>query len=288
MREIELSDSTPRRPLGIRFWIITLAALATLAITVSLGRWQLSRAAQKEALAASIEAQQAHPALDLAGLQAVEDIKTEMHRLVRLRGLWLPTQTVYLDNRQMHGRPGFYVLTPFALEGVEQTFMVQRGWVPRNFVDRAQLPPVETPAGLVELQARIAPPPAQLFQLGKEEAGTPVQAVAPPATAGADADADGAAAAAADAVAAAAPGPSRIRQNLELQAFRSETGLPLRTDLSLLQVGPASEGLDREWPAPALGIEKHYGYAFQWFGLATLVTLLYVWFQFIAPRRRRG
>lgn len=84
----------------------------------------------------------------------------------------------------------------------------------------------------------------------------------------------------------AAPGPSAIRQNLELAAFRAETKLPLRTDVTLQQTGPASEGLQRDWPAPALGVEKHYGYAFQWFGLAALVVILYVWFQFIAPFRR--
>lgn len=269
MREVVLNERAARRGGGgARFWLLTLAALAMVALTLSLGRWQLSRAAQKEALQARIEAQQAYPALDVTGFQAVEQIGSEMHRLVKLRGLWVPTQTVYLDNRQMHGRPGFYVLTPFALEGMEQTLMVQRGWVPRNFVDRTQLPPVDTPAGLVELQARIAPPPAQLFQLGKEAALPPA-----PAADGGEAP-------------AAMPGASRIRQNLDLSAFRTETGLPLRTDVSLQQIGPASEGLDREWPAPALGIEKHYGYAFQWFGLATLVTLLYVWFQFIAPRRR--
>lgn len=281
MREIELSGKPARRPLGLRFWIVTLAALAMVALTVSLGRWQLSRAAHKEALAARIEAQQAHPPIDLAGLQSIENIGSEMHRRVTLRGLWLPTQTIYLDNRQMHGRPGFYVLTPLALEGTERTFMVQRGWVPRNFMDRTQLPAVETPPGLVEITARIAPPPAQLFQLGKEEQGAPA---AGDATA-----AQGTAAPVAPAGATAISGPqaSRIRQNLDLHAFRVETGLPLREDFSLQQVGPASEGLDREWPQPALGIEKHYGYAFQWFGLATLVTVLYVWFQLIAPRRRR-
>ncbi|WP_225783708.1 SURF1 family protein [Xenophilus sp. Marseille-Q4582] len=290
MREIELtSDGTPKRPMGLRFWVITVAALALIALTVSLGRWQLARAAEKEARAARIEAQRAHPPLDWTGLQAVEDIRTEMDRLVRLRGLWVPTRTVYLDNRQMHGRPGFYVLTPFAVEGTEQTLMVQRGWVPRNFQDRMQLPEVQTPPGLVEITARIAPPPAQLFQLGKEEGAPPpaeADGQAPPST---DASSSPPAPSASDpAAAAAAPGASRIRQNLALDAFRVETGLPLRVDLSLQQVGPASEGLDREWPAPALGIEKHYGYAFQWFGLATLVTVLYVWFQLIAPRRRRG
>jgi surfeit locus 1 family protein len=29
--------------------------------------------------------------------------------------------------------------------------MVQRGWVQRNFVDRERLPPVETPAGVVQV-----------------------------------------------------------------------------------------------------------------------------------------
>lgn len=288
MREVVLNAGRadrPRRGSLRRFWLLTLAALALVALTVSLGRWQLSRAAQKEALQARIEAQQAYPPLDYTAFEAVEHVDAEMHRRVRLRGLWVPTQTVYLDNRQMHGRPGFFVLTPFALEGVEQTLMVQRGWVPRNFVDRAQLPPVQTPAGLVELEARIAPPPAQLFRLGQEEgaASPSTPSAQPPA-------ADGQATPAVPAppaVPAAAPpaDATRIRQNLDLAAFRTETGLPLRTDVSLQQFGPASEGLDRDWPAPALGIEKHYGYAFQWFGLAALVTLLYVWFQFIAPRR---
>ena len=53
-----------------------------------------------------------------------------------------------------------------------------------------------------------------------------------------------------------------------------------------MQIGAASEGLQREWPEVATGVEKHYGYAAQWFGLAALIAILYVWFQFIAPRRR--
>jgi cytochrome oxidase assembly protein ShyY1 len=137
--------------------------------------------------------------------------------------------------------------------------MVQRGWVQRNFVDRTQLPPIATPTGIVEVTGQIAPPPARLLELGGK--------ATPPAE---------------DAAARSSP----IRQNLALDAFRDETALPLRTDLTLLQTGPASEGLQRDWPAPALGVERHYGYAFQWFGLALLVAILYVWFQIIAPWRR--
>ncbi|RQO45193.1 transmembrane cytochrome oxidase [Variovorax sp. KBW07] len=262
-----------------RFWLLTIATVLTLAATVSLGRWQLSRAAQKESLQASIDAQKQKPPLTQAEFLALEKASDSLHRPVRLRGLWLPTQTVYLDNRQMHGVPGFYVMTPFALEGSEQAVMVQRGWVQRNFVDRTKLGDVETPAGIVEVTGLIEPPPSHLLELGTP---TPAPASAP-ATAETPAPAP---AAGAPAPAPAAEGSSPIRQNLDLEAFRAETKLPLRTDVSLQQGGPASEGLQRDWPAPALGLERHYGYAFQWFGLSALVVILYVWFQFISPFRR--
>lgn len=273
--------SEDRRRPG-RFWLVTVAAVLTLAATVSLGRWQLSRAAQKEALQASIEAQKQKPPLTQAEFLALQQPSDELHRPVRLRGLWLTPQTVYLDNRQMHGVPGFYVLTPFALEGTEQTVMVQRGWVQRNFVDRTKLGAVDTPAGIVEVTGLLEPPPSHLLELG-----TPAPAPAAPAAAPATAAAPEAPAPAAPATPTpAVEGYSPIRQNLDLEAFRAETKMPLRTDVSLQQTGPASEGLQRDWPAPALGLERHYGYAFQWFGLSALVVILYVWFQFITPFRR--
>lgn len=245
---------------GARFWVVTVVAVAMVALTASLGRWQLSRAAQKEALQAKIDTQERLPALDQEAFLALDPASSEMHRLVRLRGLWLQPYTVFLDNRQMHGVPGFYVVTPLALEDSEQTILIQRGWAQRHFTDRTELPPIKTPAGLVEVVGRIAPPPAHLLALGADE---PPPSVHP------------------------SVGSSPIRQNLDPEAMRAASGLPLRTDVSIQQTGPASEGLQRDWPAPALGVERHYGYAFQWFGLAALVVFLYVWFQFIAPRRRR-
>lgn len=246
---------------GLRFWLITLAAVAGMFVTASLGRWQLSRAAQKEALQALLDQRAAMPALHQrqllggadSGMGALSDV---VHRAVKLEGHWLPEHTVYLDNRQMQGRPGFFVLTPLQLEGGGGVVLVQRGWAPRNFQDRLQLPPVETPPGLVHLVGRIAPPPSRLYELGGGDS---------------------------------APGSSRIRQNLDLAAFRTETGLALM-DLSVLQAGPRSEGLQRDWPVVNAGVDKHYGYAFQWFGLSSLIALLYAWFQivrrFLRPRQR--
>ena len=42
---------------------------------------------------------------------------------------------------------------------------------------------------------------------------------------------------------------------------------------------PLTEEMLRDWPVAALTADKNYGYAFQWFGLSALITLLYVWFQ---------
>ena len=249
--------------------VIAIAALLAIGITLSLGRWQLSRAAQKEALQAAISEQKALPALDTRALSAPEIIANSIHRRVQLRGTWLPEYTVYLDNRQMRGQPGFYVLTPLQLAQSPQVVLVQRGWVPRNFLDRTQLPPVDTPAGVVTLEGRIARPPSKLFELG---------------TGGDVADATSAS----SVKEGQGPRSSHIRQNLDLAEFRAETQLPL-PDVSVLQTGEASEGLLRDWPEAATGAAKNYGYAFQWFGLAGLITLLYVWFQivrrFYPPRR---
>ncbi|MGL4808533.1 MAG: SURF1 family cytochrome oxidase biogenesis protein, partial [Giesbergeria sp.] len=110
--------------------------------------------------------------------------------------------------------------------------------------------------GRVEVTGRLAPGPARLLELAGVDQG---------------------------------PGSSHIRQNLDLSAFAAETGLAL-APLTVVQTQGPADGLLRQWPAFSAGVEKHHGYAFQWFGLSGLIALLYVWFQLvrrIRPRRPR-
>ena len=235
--------------------LVWAVALAAMALTASLGRWQLSRAAEKEALQAAIAERQRLPALDGASLaQALSDDQARelLHRAITLRGQWLADRTVFLDNRPMARQTGFYVLTPLRLTGSDRVVLVQRGWAPRHQVDRSLLPPVQTPTGEVQVSGRIAAHPPRVYQLGQEQGGA-------------------------------------IRQNLDLDAWRAETGLPLAPVL-VVQTGDASDGVQRDWPEAASGVEKHYGYAFQWFGLCTLIGLLLLWFQVVRPlyRARRA
>ncbi len=251
-----------RMPERWRFVLITVAAVLGVALALALGRWQLQRAAYKQQLFDAVMRQQGLPAWDNA--QLVASLPKEeggagrdlpwMHRPVQVQGQWVQGQTLYLDNRQMQGQPGFYVLTPLRLAPPHGNvvLVVQRGWVPRNFLDRTALPPVQTPQGLVTVQGRLAPAPSRLYEPGGGE--------------GAGADPDGK--------------KSRIRQNVDIAEWAAASGLPLG-NWSLLQVGEASEGLRRDWPAATAGVEKHHGYAFQWFGIAALITLLYVWFQIL-------
>ena len=226
-----------------RFWMITALALLAAGVTASLGTWQLARAAQKEALQASVASQTQLPELDGATLLGPLDPRSLINRRITLTGQWLADKTVFLDNRPMNAKVGFYVVTPLQLQGSHLSVLVQRGWVARNFEDRLRVPHIDAPTGQVQVSGLIAPPPAKLYELG-----------------------------------AAQPGP--IRQNLDVAAYSAETGLTL-APVSVQQLGGFSEQLLREWPKPGLGIDKHYGYAFQWFGLSALLAILYVWFQIV-------
>lgn len=227
-----------------RVWVL-VAALLSASLTARLGVWQLDRAAQKVALQQALDAEAARPSLDNAALAGA----SPLHRRVVLRGEWVAERSVWLDNRSMDGRPGFFVVTPLKLAGRDDVILVQRGWAPRHQVDRQRLPPLVTPAGEVEVVGRLAAAPSRLYELGDGAGGA-------------------------------------IRQNLDPAGFAVETGLKL-LPLTVVQTAADSprDTLLRHWPAPDLGLQKHYGYAFQWFALCALIVGLYVWFQLLRPRR---
>ncbi len=230
-----------------------LATLAGIALTARLGFWQLDRADQKIALQAAQESRAKLSPLDARSLARTSvDAQAQHFRPVVIGGRWLVDRTVFLDNRQMDGKAGFFVVTPLLIDGTAEAVLVQRGWAARNFSDRAALPPVATPAGPLTVIGRVAPSPSRLFEFE-----------------------------------GAASGP--IRQNLDVPAFARESGLSL-LPLTVVQLdgpGAADDGLARHWPPPASDVQKHYGYAFQWFALATVLAILYVWYRFIRPRKRR-
>ncbi|HMN57744.1 MAG TPA: SURF1 family protein, partial [Ottowia sp.] len=125
-----------------RIFLLAIALLG-MAVTAGLGRWQLARAAEKEAVLAAEQAAETLPPVDAQALLAARsaaDVAALAQRKVTLTGQWLGERTVYLDNRPMGQRSGFYVATPLRLDGGGADVLVLRGWVPRNFDNRLALP----------------------------------------------------------------------------------------------------------------------------------------------------
>jgi surfeit locus 1 family protein len=247
-------------------WLVWLVAMVVVLVTARLGFWQLSRAAQKQALQTQMHDRVHLPPLRQAELALPADapdlVQGQHYRRVSLQGRWLSERTIYLDNRQMNGRQGFYVVTPLLLSAGDAV-LVQRGFVLRDFSDRQKLPPLNTPTGLVRVEGQVVPPPSALLALGvATETGV-------------------------------------IRQNVGIDAFSKEIGVALRPS-SVQQVSVtvmadpdtsgaagavmADDHLMRQWPVLALDVSKHHGYAFQWFALCALTLGGVLWFQYFRPR----
>ncbi len=231
-----------------------VAALLAAALTASLGFWQLRRADYKESLQAAMDRQMTMVPVHNDDIRVLTDLASVLHRQAEVEGEWVPAATVFLDNRQMEGRQGFYVLTPLKLSNDGRWLWIQRGWVPRDFTNRTRVPDVPTPGGQIRVSGRLSAAPSKVYALGADDEGP-------------------------------------IRQNLDIAAAASELQAPF-IDGCLIQLLPPylspDDGLERHWPPVAVDVHKHYGYAFQWFGLCALIVFLYVWFQIVSPRRRSG
>jgi surfeit locus 1 family protein len=160
---------------------------------------------------------------------------------VAVEGEFLPRYTVYLDNKVRRGTAGYEIVTPLRLRGSSSHVLVNRGWVEAGKT-RDVLPDVPTPGGTVRIEGLSLDRLPRSLHL-KEEA------------------------------------KSRVRQNLDVDAYSAETGLQLQPRV-IEQHSNAPDGLARDWPPHDAGIEKHEGYALQWYSLAALAAVLAIVFSF--------
>lgn len=234
-------------------WQVLTAVLFGVVVTavgVALGNWQSRRGDEKAALQARLDAAEAAAPVVVGSKSAAEGVAAELPRRIELRGEFLPDRTVYVDNRWLEGAAGFYVITPLRVAG-DLTVLINRGWIPRDSRDPALMPKVELPAGQVTIQGLAVQRVPRLLELGEQPA-------------------------------LRVPG---IWPNLEPDDYRRVTGLAV-PGFVVQQTSAATDKLRRVWVKPATGIEKHRGYALQWYGLATLSAGLTIFFGARALRAR--
>lgn len=221
----------------------TVAAALFVGLTLWLGNWQLERAGEKKARQALFEARLAEAPLRLTG--AVPSPEPLLYRRVQAAGEWIGDKQIFVDNQILAGRAGFHVLTPLRLAGSGDAVLVNRGWVARTR-DYPSPPPVEVPAGRVEVQGIATRPPARYLELS------------PRTVAG------------------------NVWQNLSIERFAAHSGLALLPVVILAET-PAA-GLVAMTETPDAGIAKHQEYALTWFSLAA--TALALWLALNASRTR--
>lgn len=227
-------------PLKFRFrWVPFIAAVIAAAVGISLGLWQTRRAIEKEAIEAKLSARESDMPVSLStGARAIDDVE---YRRVVVKGEFIGNWTIYLDNRPYKGGAGFYVLTPLRMAGTDMHVLVARGWVKRDVADRTRLPPIPTPAGTIEIEGIARRHSGHVMQLGQAE---PLR-------------------------------PGIIVQNADPLEFASAANLQMQPFV-IEQSSNTQDGLVRDWPRPSTGVEKHRGYAFQWYALAATALLFFV------------
>jgi len=219
----------------------SLATLLLLPLLAGLGLWQLERAAWKQDLIAAHAERSRRPPQALSTLLASGEVL--QYRQTTARGRYDLGHQLLLDNRTDQGRAGYHVLTPLRLADGGGTVLVNRGWVPMGN-DRAQLPALPGPDGMVTMKAIITLPPDKVFRLDAAEevnAGWP-----------------------------------QVVQQVELQPLGQRLGTRLLPVVLLLDA-EADHGFVRTWK-PVYGItpDKHRAYALQWFTLALVLLLIYI------------
>jgi surfeit locus 1 family protein len=214
----------------------TLAAIAGIALTLALGNWQLGRGREKAALAERTLAANLSAPVALPE----REISTEdlAWRRVEVRGRFDPARVVFIDNRISHGVAGYHVVMPLRIGDSAQYVLVNRGWVAGNAV-RTELPKVSTPREEVMISGLATVPGRRFLELSTKVA------------------------------------EGNVWQNLTIERYRAVVPIAIQP-VVIEQENNIEDGLRREWAAPEFGVDKHYGYAFQWFAMSLAILIFYL------------
>jgi surfeit locus 1 family protein len=235
--------------LAFRFRVIPfVATVALVVLGIVLGNWQTRRAEEKLGIAAKLAERAGAPAVVLGG-RPMADIE---YRRVRVTGEWVANWPLFLDNRPLNGKAGFILAMPFKIAGSKEHVLVLRGWLPRDAREYGKLPNFATPGGTVSIEGVATLSAGHVMQLG---GAAPIK-------------------------------PGALVPNLSTGDVAQASGLTMQPFFVQQTGAGQGEGLVREWPAPDVGVDKHRGYAFQWYALAAMAALFFVITGFRSGRKQ--
>ena len=257
--------------------VLNLLATVLLAVTVitcaSLGRWQLSRAQERQDIAALIEKGRTAEPVDLNAKPNAEQLQA--WRPAQVEGVWQPQFNLLLDNRNLDGKPGLWLATPLLLSD-GSALLILRGWFARPIGTQAA-PVIATQTGLQKIKGELTLRVPRLFELWgtREQSDSRLPADWPARTAKNQSVA----------VSQDLNDVPRL-QNIDLDDLSKRLGLKF-LPVVLMQKDENNDGLKRVWPEPSVDSDKNRGYALQWFGFAAIAAIAWLGFAWRIWRRKK-
>ena len=221
--------------MSFRFFIPAALIVATLALLISLGFWQLDRADEKRAIEDQIASANSG---DVEIVVSTEFLKEKEYYHVRLQGSYIDDKQFIYDNQIVDQISGYYVLTPLVLKGDSKAVLINRGFIPWNG-RRDKLADIDIADKLTEVKVQISKPVKRMELEASELTGDfPV-----------------------------------LIQALDLDEMRTIAALDFASVIGLLS--PESDnGFVRQWEPYTGSIERHIGYAIQWFLMAFVLAFI--------------
>ncbi|MDC1418402.1 SURF1 family protein [Candidatus Thioglobus sp.] len=221
--------------MSLRFILPSILITATFAFLVSLGFWQLERADDKRSIEVSIK-QANTGSVEL--IKKEEGLQSKEYYEVRLQGKYLSDKQFIYDNQIVDQVSGYYVLTPYALEGQSKAILINRGFIPWNG-RRDKLADIVIGQETREIKVQISKP-IKRMELKLSEVGIQFPA---------------------------------LIQSIDLQDMADRAKVDFSSVIGLLDAS-ASNGFIRKWEPYTGSIEKHIGYAVQWFLMALVLAII--------------
>ena len=221
--------------MNTRFLIPAFLIIASIAFLVSLGLWQLDRADQKRTIeAAIVNANNGPVELIANGLELLD--KEYFH--IRLQGNYLSDKQFIYDNQIVDQVSGYYVLTPFILTDQLGVVLVNRGFIPWNG-QREKLADIAVDSVSREIKVQVSSPIKRM-----ELKATDVSRQFPV-----------------------------LIQAIDFDVLEEASKLKFVKVVGLLDPS-SSDGYVRKWEPYTGSIEKHIGYAIQWFLMALVLAII--------------
>lgn len=217
-------------------WAMIALTLFAMALFMRLGFWQLDRANEKKQMITMARTLSQEKSIKWSS----GEVLPKQYQRLRTEGHFLPT-VLLLDNQHYQHQLGYDVLSPLALAN-GHVVLVDRGWVAADLMQRV-LPSIDIPNGLIQLEGSAYYPSKKNWLLGpamdKKNANLAVV---------------------------------ELIDTQLISQFLHKSVYPFIIRLS----SQAKNGFVRDWPVVAMSVDRHYGYAFQWFAIALAIFIIFI------------